>query len=165
MGLGVNLPSLIAQIFNFLLLLGILYMVLYKPIIRMLDQRSVKIKESLEEADRVRQESVESEEQVKQQIEEARTEGRSIVAQATQVADRVREEAREQARTEAETIVARARQELQRERDDAVEQLRRAFADLTIVAAERVINTSLDAEQHRRLIEEVLQESGNIGRN
>ena len=104
MGLGINLPSLIAQIFNFLLLLGILHMVLYKPILRMLDQRSVKIKESLEEADRVRQESVQAEEQVKQQIEEARTEGRSIVAQASQVADRVRDEAREQARTEAERM-------------------------------------------------------------
>jgi F-type H+-transporting ATPase subunit b len=108
---------------------------------------------------------VQAEEQVMKQIEEARTEGRGIVAQATQVADRVREEAQEQARTEADTIVARARQEVQRERDDAVEQLRREFANLTIIAAERVINTSLDVEQHRRLIEEVLRDSGNIGKN
>ena len=163
--LGVNLPGLIAQIVNFSLLLLILYMVLYKPIIRMLDQRSQRIQESLEQADRLREETSAGEAQVKEQIDEARQEGRNIVAQATQVADRVREEAREQARTEADNIVARARTELQRERDEAIEELRRQFADLTVTAAERVINTSLDRDQHRRLIEEVLDQSRNIGQN
>mgnify|MGYP001160887353 CR=1 FL=1 len=163
--LGVNLPGLIAQIVNFSLLLLILYMVLYKPIIRMLDQRSQRIQESLEQADRLREETSAGEAQVKEKIDEARQEGRNIVAQATQVADRVREDAREQARTEADNIVARARTELQRERDEAIEELRRQFADLTVTAAERVINTSLDRDQHRRLIEEVLDQSRNIGQN
>jgi len=69
------------------------------------------------------------------------------------------------ARMEADNIIARARAEVLRERDEAIEELRRQFADLTIIAAERVINTSLDRDQHRRLIEEVLQQSRNIGQN
>ena len=165
LGLGINLPGLIAQIINFGLLLGILYVVLYKPVLRMLDQRSQRIKDSLEQAEQLQQESAQAEEQVKQQIDDARREGRNIVAQATEVADRVREEARTQARTEAEAIIERGRAEVQRERDEAMEELRRQFADLTVSAAERVIRTSLDVERHRQLIDEVLQESGNIGRN
>ncbi len=165
MGLGINLPGLIAQIINFGLLLGILYLVLYKPVLRMLDQRSQRIKESLEQAERLEHESARAEERVKEQIDAARQEGRTIVAQATEVADRVREEARGQARTEAEAIIERARAEVRRESDEASEELRRQFADLTVAAAERVIRSSLDVEQHRRLIDEVLQESGNIGRN
>jgi len=163
--LGVNLPGLIAQIVNFVLLLGLLYVVLYKPIIRMLDSRSQRIQESLDEADRLNEETSKSEEVVRQQIDEARQEGRNIVSQATQVAERVREEARDQARSEAESIISRARSEIQRERDEAIEELRSQFADLTIMAAERVINTSLDTEQHRRLIEEVLQQGPNVGQN
>ena len=163
--LGVNLPGLIAQIVNFSLLLGILYMVLYKPVTRMLDQRSERIKDSLEQADRLRAETTRGEERVKEQLDEARQEGRNIVAQATQVAERVREEAREQARTDAEAIITRAQTEIQRQGNEAIEELRRQFADLTIIAAERVINTALDKEQHRRLIEEVLQQSGNVSRN
>lgn len=163
--LGVNLPGLIAQIVNFSLLLLILYMFLYKPVIRMLDQRSLRIQESLEQADRLKEETSAAEEQVKQHIDAARQEGRNIVAQSTQVADRVREDASEQARMEADNIIARARAEVLRERDEAIEELRRQFADLTIIAAERVINTSLDRDQHRRLIEEVLQQSRNIGQN
>lgn len=163
--LGVNLPGLIAQIVNFSLLLGLLYMVLYKPVIRMLDNRSQRIQESLDEADRLKEETSKSEDLVKHQLEEARQEGRNIVAQATQVAERVREEARDQARSDADGIISRAQAEIQRERDEAIEDLRSQFADLTILAAERVINTSLDDEQHRRLIEEVLQQGPNIGQN
>ena len=163
--LGVNLPGLIAQIINFSLLLGLLYFVLYKPVVRVLDKRSERIKESLDQAERLKEETTRSEEVVKQQIDEARQEGRNIVAQATQVAERVREEAREQARGEAEAIIVKARAEVLRERDEAIEEVRGQFADLTILAAERVINTSLDREQHRRLIEEVLEQSPNIGRN
>ena len=163
--LGVNLPGLIAQIVNFSLLLLVLYLLLYKPVVRMLDQRSKRIEDSLEHADRLKEETSLAEEQVKEQIEEARQEGRNIVAQAAQVAERVREDSRTQARQDAETIVTRARADVQRERDEAIEELRRQFADLTIIAAERVINTSLDRDQHRRLIEEVLDQSRHMGSN
>ena len=142
-----------------------LYFILYKPVTKMLDQRSQKIKESLDQAERVQQESARAEDQVKAQIETARAEGRTIVGQATQLAEKVREEARAQARVDAEAIVARARSEVQRERDEAVEQLRREFAALTIVAAERVINKSLDAREHQRLIDDVLQNSKSFGKN
>ena len=156
--LGINLPGLVAQIINFTILLTVLYLLLYKPVTRMLDQRGERIKESLEQADRLKAESAEAEEAVRKQIDAARAEGRGIVAQATQVAERVREEAREQARRDAELITARAQADIQRERDEALEQLRAQFSDLAILAAERVINSSLDEAQHRELIEEVLQE-------
>ena len=45
--LGVSLPTLIAQIVNFVILFGLLYLVAYKPIMRMLDERSQKVKESM----------------------------------------------------------------------------------------------------------------------
>ncbi len=161
--LGINLPGLVAQIINFTILLTVLYLLLYKPVTRMLDQRGERIKESLEQADRMKAESAEAEEAVRKQIEEAREEGRAIVAQATQVAERVREEAREQARRDAEQITARAQADIQRERDEALERLRAQFSDLAILAAERVINSSLDEAQHRQLIEEVLQEGTQNG--
>jgi F-type H+-transporting ATPase subunit b len=78
------------------------------------------------------------------------------------MADRYREEERERARQEAEAFVARARDDIQRERDEAVEQVRRHFADLAILAAERVIERSLDESAHRDIIEKVLEESPTV---
>ena len=48
-GLGINLPDLIAQIINFGVLFGVLWLVGYKPILRLLDERARKIRDSMEE--------------------------------------------------------------------------------------------------------------------
>ena len=53
--LGINLPALIAQLVNFTILLGLLYLFAYKPIMRMLDERSRKIKEGMEQAEAVKE--------------------------------------------------------------------------------------------------------------
>jgi len=45
-------------------------------------------------------------------------------------------------------------------RDSAIASLRREFADITVSAAEKVINQSLDRQAHQRLIQEVLADSG-----
>ena len=58
--LGINVPGLVTQIVGFLILFGILYLLLYKPILRMLDQRSVRIRESLEAAQRAQEGAAES---------------------------------------------------------------------------------------------------------
>ncbi len=163
--MGINLPGLIVQAINVLLVLFILRLFLYKPVLRMLDRRSTRIREGMEAAERMKEESARSEEEVKGRLEESRREGQSLINQATEVADRIREEAREEARKEGEVLITRARSEIQRERDDAVEMVRREFAGLAITAAEKVINTSLDKKKHRKLIEDVLEESLSSKRN
>jgi len=165
MELGINLPGLIIQVINVALIILVLRALLYKPVIRMLDRRSERIKESLEAAERQKQESLRSEEEVKKELNQARQEGQVLIGQATQIADRLKEEAREGARREAEAIINRARSEIQRERDEAVEQVRQQFADLTIVAAEKVIRKSLDKSAHQELIEEVLREGTTLGKS
>jgi len=156
--LGIEGASLIAFLVNFLLLLGLLTLVLYRPVTKMLDERSAKIQEGLEQAERARAESVRAEEEVKAQIEAGRKEGQAIVAQANQVAERVKEEAREGARQEAETLIAKACAEIDREREEGFDQLRKEFVDLAMLAAEKVINQSLDKQAHQRLIEETFKE-------
>lgn len=155
--LGIDGPSLIAFLVNFFLLLGLLTLVLYKPVTKMLDDRSAKIQEGLEQAELARAESVRAEAEVKAQIEAGRKEGQAIVAQANQVAERVKQEARDGAKQEAETLIARARAEIEREREEGFDQLRKEFVNLAMLAAEKVINQSLNKEAHQRLIEETLE--------
>jgi F-type H+-transporting ATPase subunit b len=157
--LGIDLPSLLAQLVNFLILLTLLYLVAYKPILRMLDNRSQRIKESMDQAQEIKERYAQAEEEVRAQLDQARREGQAVIAQASQMGERLREEARQEARQEAETLINRARVEIQREREAAIDELRSEFADLAISAAEKVINRSLDREAHRQLIEEVLEGS------
>ncbi|MBA7634050.1 ATP synthase subunit b [subsurface metagenome] len=73
--------------------------------------------------------------------------------------EEVRQQTQQEARQEAETLIIRARMEIQQERDEAIDDLRKQFADLTILAAGRIIDRSLDKKAHRQLIEKVLEES------
>jgi F-type H+-transporting ATPase subunit b len=156
--LGINLGALIAFLISFVILLILLRVFLYKPVTKMLDERAAKIKESMEQAEHIKEESARAEETVKSQIETGRKEGQAIVAQASQIGEKVKEEARAEARREAEVLIAKARVEIERERQEGFDQLRQEFVGLAIQAAEKVINQSLDKKAHQRLIEEVLEE-------
>ena len=67
--------------------------------------------------------------------------------------------AQQEAKQDAETLITRAQVAIQRERDGAIDELRKEFADLTIMAAEKVIEKSIDKQTHRQLIDKVLEES------
>jgi F-type H+-transporting ATPase subunit b len=157
--IGIDWQVLLAQFVNFAILFGLLSILLYKPMRRMLDERSNRIKESMEQAEQIKEQIAKTEEQVKEQMGVARREGQDILAQAAQLGERLKEEARGEARQDAEAIIARARTEIERERDEAIEEVKREFVDLAITAAEKVVKESLDREKHRRLIEEVLEQA------
>jgi F-type H+-transporting ATPase subunit b len=161
--LGINLPSLVAQLVNFTILLVVLYLFAYKPLLKILDERRRRIQEGLDAAEQAKDRLARAEEEVASQIERSREEGQALIGQAQQVAARIQEEARQQARSDAEALLVRARSEIQLERDSAIAHLRREFADLTITAAEKVINQSLDRQAHRRLIDETLAASALAG--
>ena len=157
--LGLTLPSFIGQLINFLILLGLLIFFGYKPIRNMLDERSNRIKLSMEQAEATKREYERAQVEAEKQISKAREEGQSVIAQAAQAGNRLKEEARQEARKEAQAIVEKARAELERERDKIVDGLRKEFVDTAILAAERVLSETLDKGKHRQLIEKTLDES------
>jgi len=157
--LGISLPTLLAQIVNFVILFGLLYLVAYKPMMRMLDGRSGKIKESMEQTEYIKEQAVRAEGEAEKRINAASKEGEEVIARAVRSGEELRQQTQEEARQEAESLVTKARVEIQRERDDAIDELRREFADLAILAAGKVIDRSLDKKAHRQLIDKVLEES------
>ena len=157
--LGFNLPGLVAQLVNFLILLIVLRMFLYKPILRILDERKRRIEDGLQRSEQAASQAAASEDEARRAMEQARVEARDVVQRAQETAARLRGELEQQARTEATQIVERARAEIALEREQAIQQLRAEFAGLTMLAAERVIGQSLDRQAHQRLIDEVIVES------
>ena len=162
--LGINLPSLVAYLVNFILLLGILGFFAYKPLMRMLDERTERIRESLEAADRAREEAASAQEAIQEQIDEARREGQRIMDQTREAAERFRTEEMDKARQAAAAFVERAKADIARERDAALQEVRASFGDLAITAAERVIRSSLDRTAHESLINQVLEEGESLRR-
>ena len=165
MGLGLDLATFIGQLVSFLILFGLLVYFGYKPIRKMLDERANRIEESMEQAEATKQEYERAKVAVQEQIGKAREEGQGIITQATQIGDRLKEEAKGEARKEAQALVERTRVELERERDKVIDDLRHEFVDTAILAAEKVINETLDKGGHRKLIEQAMEESTTFKEN
>jgi F-type H+-transporting ATPase subunit b len=157
--LGVNLPLLVVFVVNFIVLFVLLRLFLYKPVMKMLDERTKRTKDAMDLAEATKKEFEQAKGEVQREIEKGRQEAQAIITQSMQVGERLKEESRQEATKQAQAIVDRTRSELEVERDKIVGNLRREFVDISIAAAEKVIKETLDREKHRKLIEETLKES------
>jgi len=160
--LGINLGLIVSQIVNFSLLAVLLYFVAYKPILRMLDERSARIKKGLEDADAASRRAAEMEQEFEQRMAEARKEGQEVIAQATRISEKARQDILDQARAEARAQIEKAKEEIARERELAMGELRQQVADLSLTISEKVIGRTLDEQGQRRLIAEFLEQTGEL---
>jgi F-type H+-transporting ATPase subunit b len=157
--LGINLPLLVVFIVNFIVLFVLLRLFLYKPVMKVLDERAMRTREAMELAEATKKEFEQAKGEVQKQIEKGRQEAQAIIAQALQTGERLKEESRAEATKQAQVIIDRTRGELESEREKIVDILRKEFVEIAISAAEKVIRQTLDKEKHRKLIEETLQQS------
>jgi F-type H+-transporting ATPase subunit b len=157
--LGINLGYLVSQIVNFTLLAVLLYFVAYKPILRMLDERSARIKKGLEDAEQASRRAAEIEQEFEVRMSEARKEGQEIIAQATQMSEKARQEILETAREESRAQIEKAKEEIARERELAMADLRQQVADLSLSISEKVIGETLDEDRQRQLVADFLEQT------
>ena len=163
--LGIDLPRLLTFLVGFTVIAIFLRMFLYGPITRMLDQRAERIRDSLAAAERASAEAASSAERVEQELANARGEGQALIAEARDAASRLRDQEVERTRAQVDEMLDRAREEIRREQEAAVEEVRREFAGIAILAAERIVEQSLDEGAHRELIDRVLDEGLDARRN
>lgn len=156
--LGVNLPWLLAQLINFILILVLLRMLAYKPILNMLETRKQKIQESLAYADKVKADAAAQEKEFERRLEEARREAANAAASAQQAAEKERQRIIADAQQEAQKIRESARGEVEYERKQMVSELRQQVVELSLLGAQRVISGSLDERRAHQLVENFLNE-------
>ncbi len=143
---------------TFLVVLFILGKFAWGPILGALDAREKGIRDSIDEAARVRQEAQAALEEHKRQLADARRQAQEIVAEGREAGERLRREIEEKAREEGERILERTRQEIRRERDLAIEQIRTEAVELALAAASRILDEKLTEERDRALVRSYLED-------
>ncbi len=123
-----------------------------------LDRRAKTIRESIEAAERQRQEADRLLEEYRQRLKEAREQADDIIARSRKAAEAATAEAIAEGKERREALVAAARRDIETETRRSLEQIRKEVADLTVLATEKVTRKALDSEDHKRLIEEALEE-------
>src|SRR3954471_18607975 len=142
----------------FFITLFVLRRYAFAPIQKMIDERRERIRQSLEEADRAREEARKLIEEHRALIQQARQESDEILSEARKVADAQRERVREETETDRQRRLEETRRQIEAETHRALEQIRSEVAELTLIAAAKVTGKALDDADHRRLIDDAIRD-------
>ena len=145
----------------FVLLVLVLGKFAWKPLIKTLRDREDKIRDSLEQAERARAEAAELLKQNERNIARADEEYRKIIREAKALGEKVKEDIEGKAHQHAQHELQAAKEEIQRDIEAAKQQLRGEVADLAIKAAEKILDETLDAAKHKKIVDNALNQLKN----
>lgn len=157
--LGVELYANLAA---FLVLFVLLWKFAFPPITKMLDERSDKIRESIEKAEETRVEAERLLEEYRQQMAEARQEAAKVIEQGRVVAENMKAEIMAKAREEAEAEKAKALEAIKAEKNAAMAELQSSVADLSVAVAGKILGEKMDVKAHEALIDRYIAEVGSL---
>ena len=167
-GISAILPDM-AEFIPMLVIFILLWIVLAKfgwpKFEAMLDKREQTIKDSLEKSEAARIESERVLEEYKRQLEDAKSQAASIVADAKRTGEAVKADLTEKAQTEAAGMIEKARAAIETEKKAAIAELQGSVADASIAVASRLIGEDLNDDEHRKIIERYVNEAGSFNAN
>jgi F-type H+-transporting ATPase subunit b len=154
--LGLDVRGMIIHAINFIVLLVLLRLVLYKPVVTMLDERTRRVRESMEQADLARRQAEQAEADRQALLAETRREAEAIRARADEQAKRILADAGTRAQEEGSRILAQAKAQSDQERQQMLAEVRSQIADLVVGAVDRVTRGALDSGTQRTLVQQFL---------
>jgi len=156
-------PSeIIFAIVNFLVLLFLLHRFLYKPLLKMMDDRKKSIDEALDSAAAARKEVAETQTVIQAEIAAARAKADELIATAKSGSEKLKEEILVQAKKEAQAITNKAQAEIIREREDAIAALRLEVTGLVMAATRRLLQEAVDENAQNRLFDQYVKNIGQM---
>lgn len=127
----------------------------WPPLTKALAARAKKIADGLEAAERAEKDLELAQERVSEQLKEAKVEASGIIEQANKRASQIVDEAKDQAREEGRRLIAGAQAEIEQEVNRAKEQLRKQVAGIAIAGAEKILEATIDEAAHAEMAEKL----------
>jgi F-type H+-transporting ATPase subunit b len=155
-------PSLGLMIWTlavFLFTMWVLSKLAFPRIQEALDKRANAIRDSIESAEKTRQEADQILAEYRARLKEAREQADEIMARARKAADSAKAQATEEGKSKREELLAAARRDIEAETRRSLERIRKEVADLTILTTEKVTRKTLSGDDQKKLVEEALAEA------
>lgn len=152
--------TLILTILNFILFVAVLATILWKPMLKFLDERAKKISESLKLGEENKKRAEELKIEYDEIIKEARLKASEIADNAMTSASDESRKVISQAREQAHATIDSAREEINMEAERIKQDLRREVAKMTVSLASKVLEREIKEDDHKKLIDKSLDVLG-----
>jgi F-type H+-transporting ATPase subunit b len=150
---------------TFFVLLFFLYKVAWKPILSTIEKRENTIQDSLDRAEKAKEEAESLLEKHNEMMQKAEEESQKLLKENRELAEKSRQEILEQAKENADKIISKAKAEIEKEKDDALYSLRSEVADLAIAATKKIIGESIDESKQKSIVADFIQKMPKSSQN
>lgn len=156
--LGIDLSTLIIQMIGFAILFFVLKKYVFGMIAQAIEDRKRDIRDRMAGLESDRAELDRLHEEARRRLEEIEAEAREKVQAAVEQANAERGRILEETQQAADRELEKARNTIRREKEHAVKELRAQVGDLAVEIAGRVLNSTLDAAEHRKVVDEFIEQ-------
>lgn len=160
--LTIDVGSILFNLANTLILFLVIKHFLFKPVNAILEQRKQDVENTYQKAYEALESAKQSEKKYNDLIGNAREESAKIIKNASETAGRRSEEIISEAKNNANMIIKKANAEVEREKANARTAIRDEMSDLALRAAEKIVDKEINSDDHRRFIDEFIE---NVGEN
>src|SRR3989344_2957239 len=154
---GVQPILLAAQVVNFLILLFILKKLLYKPLLKVLDERKKRIEESLENAEKIQKKLLETEEEKEKILAKASGEVQKMLDETKKEIGTMKEEGKLQAEQLAAQIIKKGEDEASANAEKMEQAIMVKVAEIVAVGMEKVTGKSFNSKERKEMIEKTMR--------
>jgi len=148
---------LIAQAVNFAIIFFVLYRFAFKPISKVMQERTETIEKSLQEAKDIEAKLSLTETETAEIIANAKKDALLIVENANKIAEDNRLKLVEKTKGEIAKIIQREKENIEADKEAAMKELKRELGDLVILATEKIINEKMNDAKDKSLIADIIK--------
>jgi F-type H+-transporting ATPase subunit b len=146
------LPQIITHSIGFILVVLLLKKFAWGPLTDMLEERREKIVSEFREIEYQKKDVENQKAQYDDKLKEIEGERREKLLEGVNEGQKIANELKATAQNEAKELITRAKAESEREVTKAKAQLKKDMVDITLVAAEKMLNEKLTEEKDRQLV-------------
>jgi len=147
---------------NMFILFTLVKKLLFKPVMKVLDQRDAEIKKIYDEANQANEKAVNLEKEYSEKMAQARDEAGEIIKQATLSAQRREQEIISDAQEKATIMTKRAEAEIAQERKKAYQEIKNEISDISVAIAGKMVQREITAKDHEALISQFIENVGEV---
>lgn len=147
---------------NTLLLFFVLKKFLFKPVMKIIDDRQKEIDDLYNSADTAKAEANEMRDEYQKKLEEARETGDKIISDAVTRAQSREEEIVSKANKEASAILEKAQEDIALEKKKAMGEVKDNISVIAVSIAGRVVERELTSADQSRLVDSFIDDLGDL---
>jgi F-type H+-transporting ATPase subunit b len=156
--LGIDATLLLAQIINFGIVAAVLTYLVYKPLLKVIDERRERTKKAMRDADDIGRAKRDMEEERIKRMRAADDESKAMLEKAKKHAESVQTELLAKARSEADAALQKGRTQLENERREALSSLQDTVAKVVIGMTEKILGREFASADQERILKNLEKE-------